>query len=102
MSNLLSLAFDINTYKEWLGVDTSSTITPLEIIVKLVNCALGFTAFFVVCYVIYGGMIYITAGGDETKIEQGTKIIRGSLTGLAIILLSGLILNFVLETVFSL
>jgi hypothetical protein len=46
--------------------------------------------------IIYGGVLYVSAAGDEGKIDKGKKIIMYAIVGIVIILLSFAIVNTVL------
>ncbi len=50
-------------------------------------------AYLVLGYVIYGGYLYIFSAGDPNKVTTGKKTLIHAFTGLAIILLSNIILN---------
>lgn len=38
-----------------------------------------------ICYIIYGGYLWMTAGGNEEKITRAKKLIRDGIIGLIII-----------------
>jgi len=42
---------------------------------------------------IYGGILYMTAGGEAEKAEKGKKVLIGSIIGMIIIMLSYAIYN---------
>lgn len=46
---------------------------------------------------IYGGVTYMTSGGNEEKQKQAKKIISNGLIGAAIVFLSGFILDLLAE-----
>lgn len=37
---------------------------------------------------VYGGIVYITSGGDQQKVQQGKKIITWTIFGLLMVLMS--------------
>lgn len=67
------------------------------VIAKIINVALGFLGIAVVLLILYGGFVWMTAGGDEKKIETAKKIITNAVIGLIIIVLSFAISSFVLS-----
>src|SRR5687767_15156272 len=69
----------------------SDTIT--EWIVRLVNYALGIVAILAVAYLIYGGFLYITSGGDSEASEAGKNAIKNAIIGLIIIILSFVVIT---------
>lgn len=51
-----------------------------------------------VVFIIYGGFVIMTAGGNPSRMEEGKKIMKAAVIGLIIALLSALIVT----TVFNL
>lgn len=45
---------------------------------------------------VYGGYMYITSGGDESRAERGKRVILYALLGLIVIGLSGIVVNIVI------
>ncbi|HPT08411.1 MAG TPA: pilin [bacterium] len=68
---------------------------PRSIASKIINIALGFLGIIAVIIVIYGGFIWMTAGGEEDKIDKAKKTLKAGVIGLAIILASWGIVAFV-------
>lgn len=60
------------------------------------NLAIALTALIAVGFLVFSGIQYITAAGDDTKIEKATTGITYSVIGLIIAFISVLIVNFVL------
>ncbi|OGV90643.1 hypothetical protein A2783_05790 [Microgenomates group bacterium RIFCSPHIGHO2_01_FULL_45_11] len=50
-----------------------------------VGIALLIAAILVFAYLVYGGIAYITSGGDKTKTEEARNRISSALVGLAIV-----------------
>ncbi len=73
----------------------------LTVMVELLNLAIKFVGLLAVAFLIWGGVKYITSGGDESKTEEANKTIINALVGLGIVLLSGIIVNFVIDTIAS-
>lgn len=59
-----------------------------ELVTSIVNWLLGITSALVILFLVVGGIMYITAAGDEQKTEQAKKIITYCIIGLVIILIS--------------
>lgn len=59
----------------------------------IINWALGFLGFIAVAFVIYGGFLMVTAGGDDGAIDKGKKIITYAGIGIIIILISAALVN---------
>lgn len=48
-------------------------------------------------YLVYGGILYITAGGDEGKVTAARSTITNAVIGLIIVIVSWAISNFILN-----
>ncbi|PJA89893.1 MAG: hypothetical protein CO137_01805, partial [Candidatus Magasanikbacteria bacterium CG_4_9_14_3_um_filter_32_9] len=66
-------------------------------IAKIIRTILGLLGILAVSIVLYGGFVYMTAGGSEEKVAQAKKILINGVIGLAIILSSFAITQFVLS-----
>ena len=83
------------------GIATWQEGDLIKRVVDILNFALGLVGLAAVVVLIWGGIQYMTAGGDETKVESATKTITNALIGLAIVILSGLIVNFVIGKIIT-
>jgi TRAP-type C4-dicarboxylate transport system permease small subunit len=68
-----------------------------EFVTKFLNIAIGAAAVVSVVVLIFSGYMYITASGDEAKIEKATKSLTYAIVGLAIAFIAVLLVNFVLK-----
>lgn len=66
------------------------------LVLKIINFFLEFLGILAVIMVIYGGVTYVTAAGNDEAIGNAKKIILYSLVGIIVILLSFAIVNTVL------
>jgi hypothetical protein len=66
-----------------------------ETIASIINVALSMLGIIVVVIIIYGGFLWMTAGGNEEKVGDAKKWIFGGIIGLVIILASYAIAQFV-------
>ncbi len=66
-------------------------------IAKIIRTILGLLGILAVSIVLYGGFVYMTAGGSEEKVAQAKKILINGVIGLTIILSSFAITQFVLS-----
>lgn len=57
----------------------------LQVFVNISTFILGISGSLVLLMFIYGGFIWITAGGNENRIKQGKDILVGTVIGLVII-----------------
>lgn len=66
------------------------------IILTILNYFLGFLGLLTVIFIIYAGILYVTAGGNDENVNKAKGIIKNAAIGLIIILLSFALVNFVL------
>ncbi|KKT54571.1 MAG: hypothetical protein UW45_C0013G0019 [Parcubacteria group bacterium GW2011_GWC2_44_22] len=64
---------------------------------RLINIALGFLGVAGVIIVIYGGALWMSAAGDDEKVEKAKKTIVSGLIGLVIIGIAWTIVSYVLS-----
>jgi hypothetical protein len=68
---------------------------------QVLNLAIGLAALVCVAVLIGSGYMYITAAGDETKVEKATKSLTGAIIGLVICFISVILVEFVLKNVLA-
>jgi len=67
------------------------------VIAQIIRAVLGLLGIIAVSLALYGGFIYMTAGGNEEKVKKAKRILRDALIGLIIILASFSITQFILS-----
>lgn len=72
-------------------------MTTTNFIDTVVKYALAFVGVLAVLYLIYGGVTYITAGGDAEKAGKGRTAITNAIIGIIIILAALVIYNAVVS-----
>ena len=70
-----------------------------SLVSNIVNVVLVVVGFITVIYLIYGGITYVTAGGDAEKASKGRITITNAIIGVIIIVASLAIYNYVLSSV---
>lgn len=55
------------------------------VLMNIINWVLGFIAFVAILMLIWGGVRYITAAGDESQVEDAKNIIAEAVIGLTIV-----------------
>ena len=94
---LLAIPFDEN--KE-IADTTKLTTTSLDnATVGFLRILLGYLSLVAVIFVLYGGITWMTAAGNDEKVMKAKKILTASVIGLTIILLSWALITFVFNSV---
>lgn len=65
-------------------------------IASIINVALGMLGIVAVVLILYGGFIWMTAGGEEEKTKKAKNLIIQGIIGMVIILSAWAIASFVL------
>lgn len=68
-----------------------------DLLLTFLNFFLGFLGIVAVIMVIYGGILYVTAAGNQENIDKGKKIIMYAVVGIVIILLAFALVNTLLS-----
>lgn len=67
------------------------------VVARIIRAVLGLLGIIALCLVLYAGFTIMTAGGNEEKVTQGKRILINAVIGLAIILSSFAIVQFILS-----
>lgn len=96
---LTSSAYAISA-ADWLDGINSGVEKPLESwIGDVINLVVGLAALVCVGILIFSGYMYITAAGDETKVEKAGKSLTYAIVGLVICFIAVILVEFVLKNV---
>ena len=74
---------------------------PRIIVAALINVILGFLGIIAVVIILMGGFKWMTAGGNEDKIEEAKKLMSAGVVGLIIILASWGLATFVVGLLYN-
>ncbi len=66
-------------------------------VLNIIRWILGLLGLIGVVMVLYGGFTWMTAGGNEEKIEKAKKIISAAIIGIVIVVLSWAIVTYSLN-----
>ncbi|MFH0805124.1 MAG: hypothetical protein V1916_02925 [Patescibacteria group bacterium] len=69
--------------------------SPVSATIRGVQWALGILGLVAVIMVLTGGIIWMTAAGNEERVKRAKTILFSAVIGLTVILLSGAIVTFV-------
>jgi len=82
------------------GMDPLKTgENPIDLAMRIINMAILLAALVCVVILIAAGYSYITAAGDEQKIEKAGKTLTYAIVGLVICFISVILVQFVLNDV---
>lgn len=71
---------------------------PRDIAASIINVILGFLGIVAVVIILLGGFKWMTAGGNEDKVDEAKKLITAGIIGLVIILAAYAIATFVINS----
>lgn len=84
------------------GYETGSNATSINSLIGLIiNIVLSLVGVVFLAFTIYAGMIWMTARGNEQKVDKASTILRGSLIGLIIVLGAYAVSYFLISRLFS-
>ncbi len=72
-----------------------------EIVANFINGFLALIGVIFLCFMIYGGYLWLTAGGNEDNVKKAKAIIKNSIIGIIIIVAAYAVTYFVLEHILS-
>ena len=81
------------------GVNCNVSASPNSLIITVINIMLGVAFLVAVLFLIFGGFRYIFSAGNEEAAEKGRNTVLNALIGVAIIILSYVIVQIVSRTV---
>lgn len=71
---------------------------PREVAAGVINIILSFLGIIAVVIILLGGFKWMTAAGNEEKVEEAQKLIKAGIIGLIIILAAWGIASFVISS----
>ena len=74
---------------------------PRTIIARVINFALGFLGVIAVALILFGGFKWMTAAGNEEKVEEAKKLLGAGVIGLIIILAAWAIATFIIGQIYT-
>ena len=102
---LLSFLFPSSALAQWChgdpdsGVETAlgciNTFRPNLFVGQILTWSVGLAGFAGIMAIVYAAILIITSSGDPKKVKAGQELILSALTGIALIVLSIVLLNFI-------
>ena len=81
------------------SADVSSLPTPQAVAGTIIGAILAFVGVIFLVLTIYGGFLWMTAGGNPDQIKKAKGLIVNSIIGLVIVLAAYAIVSFVLTSI---
>ena len=76
------------------GTEAPQLSCALETFTNIANIILGLTGSFALLMFVYGGFVLLSSGGNQESVTKGKTIIRNSVIGILIIMLSGYMVRY--------
>lgn len=74
---------------------------PREMAARVINIMLGFIGIIAVIIILLGGFKWMTAAGNEEKVDEAKKLIGAGVIGLVVILAAFALAQFVLNAMYG-
>ncbi len=81
------------------GAGQSSSQTLPVLVGKIIQALIGVIGIIFVIYTVYAGYLWMTAGGDEKKVEDAKRIIKQGVIGMLVMLAAYGIAEFVVGAI---
>ena len=88
-------------YAENLDLQVASETDPKQMMVEIVKYLMTFLGIIAVVIILYGGFKWMTAAGNEEKIDEAKKLIGAGVIGLIVILAAFALAQFVLNAMYG-
>jgi hypothetical protein len=83
------------TLSDPLGLPKDSGVQTL--IGRVISAALGVVGSLALLMFVYGGLLWMTSGGNDEKVKQGREILIWATAGLALVFFSYVLVRFVIQ-----
>lgn len=81
------------SFAQSLGLSPGPSIQVM--IARIIRTVIGFVGIIAVVMILYAGFLYMTAGGNTTRLATAKKILTQAIVGLVIVLTSFTIVHFI-------
>ncbi len=89
----------LDTIGSKAGVSQGSSADLPSFIGNILNVLFGAFGIILVVYIVYAGILYMTASGEEEKVKKAKKIIMQTIIGIVLIIAAYSISNFVINQI---
>lgn len=77
------------------------TTAPGVLIGQIISWLLGLIGVILIALIVYGGVLYMTAAGNEEQADKAKKILTYSVVGVAIVVVAWIVADYVLSALLS-
>lgn len=95
MLDFVGRAYAVAVTPSAINPNSLSGVSLTDFITRVISWVLYAAGVLVVVYLIYGGILYVTAGGDAEKATKGRTAVINAIIGLVIVLLALAIVSWV-------
>lgn len=89
----------LETASKGAGLGDPKTVKPADIVKRIVNAAVGFLGVIAVLLIVYAGGLWLTAAGNDQKVQKAKQIIVSTVIGMIIVGLAFAITTFIIGLV---
>lgn len=79
-----------------LGQSHDPQTALISYVIAIIKIFLGFLAILFVILIIYGGYLWMTAAGNEQRVEEAQNILKRAIIGVSIVLMAVVITNYII------
>lgn len=83
------------------GAGYTENLPVTTIVGNMINVILSLSGILFVCLLVYAGILYLTAAGDDANVKKAKKLISSSIIGIIIIVASYAITSYVFNALVS-
>lgn len=77
-----------------IDINEKFNADPKVVIGNIINYFLWFVGAIALAFVIYGGILYITSGGDSEKTTKARNTLMYAVLGIIVVVISAAIVNW--------
>lgn len=78
------------------------TVVPVSIVIgRMISVILGISGILFLCLMVYAGILYLTANGEEGNVKKAKQLITSSIIGIIIIMASYAVTAYVVAALTS-
>lgn len=96
----LAIETGLNATAGAAGLATGAPTLPV-LVGRIIAASIGLVGVVFLVLMVYGGFLWMTARGDEQKVEKSKDLITAAVIGLIVVLAAYIITNFVVSNLLS-